>query len=53
MLIPYLPVNVNLHHADFAEWHQVGALLTWIIGYRKSEGMAESFGNANEGVIWI
>ncbi|MCF8217711.1 MAG: DUF429 domain-containing protein [Bacteroidales bacterium] len=53
MLIPYLPANVNLHHADFAEWHQVDALLTWIIGYRISEGMDESFGNANEGVIRI
>lgn len=53
MLIPYLPANVNLHHAAFTEWHQVDALLTWIIGYRISEGMAESFGNDNEGVIRI
>lgn len=34
-------------------WHVVDALLAWIGGYRFDKGVAEKYGNQEEGIIWI
>lgn len=34
-------------------WHQVDATLAWLTGWRYAQGEAVSFGEAEEGVIWV
>jgi len=34
-------------------WHQVDAALAWLTGWRHGRGEALSFGNEDEGVIWV
>lgn len=34
-------------------WHQVDAALAWLTGWRHGSGEAESFGNTEEGQIWV
>lgn len=34
-------------------WHQVDATLAWLTGWRYGRREAESFGDAEEGLIWV
>lgn len=34
-------------------WHQFDALLAYLIGLRFERGEAESFGNPDEGLVWV
>jgi uncharacterized protein len=34
-------------------WHQVDAALTWFTGWRHDRGEAISYGNGEEGLIWV
>lgn len=46
-----LPLKVNWK--TIKTWHQVDALLAYYAGFRYSKGDAESFGDAEEGMIWV
>lgn len=49
----HLPVGMQLEKQDFQNWHQVDALLAWLVGYRINQGIANYFGNEYEGLIWV
>lgn len=34
-------------------WHQIDAALAWFSGYRHQQGLALSYGNKEEGLIWV
>lgn len=36
-----------------ANWHQLDALLAWLVAYRYVQGSADSFGDEQEGVVWV
>ena len=46
-----LPLKFNLE--SIKSWHQVDALLAYYAGFRFINGDAESFGDEDEGLIWV
>ncbi len=48
-----LPLAIDTHGKPPENWHQVDAALAWGTGWRYERGGAVSFGEAEEGVIWI
>lgn len=39
--------------AEALDWHMIDSALAWFTGYRFLNKMASSYGNKEEGVIWI
>lgn len=49
----HLPAGLQFEKQDFQNWHQVDALLAWLVGYRIHTGVANCFGSETEGMIWV
>ena len=45
--------SVPIKHNTISNWHQVDALLAWIIAYRATQKKALKIGNSKEGIIYI
>ena len=53
----YLQILLEVVEEDFdhvpKNWHQIDAVLAWLIGKDFIEGKATSYGDAEEGLIWV
>jgi len=47
-IFPALPVV-----GDINNWHQADSVLAWVSGYRYLTGQSLSFGNADEGIVYM
>ncbi|MCR9290226.1 DUF429 domain-containing protein [Saprospiraceae bacterium] len=50
ILEPVLPISL---FESPKNWHQVDSILAWYSGWRKKKNLGISFGDSEEGLIWV